>query len=79
MVAFSGRPDRKVSLSGEARLAVELANAYMNGHLPEAGGWLDQDSYYVRLIEMAMSARAVRKATADRQNQRKRWLRKGKR
>jgi len=78
MVAFSDRPNRKVKLTAEARLASDLANAYLAGHLPQVGGWLDQDSYYVRLIDIALSIRTSRAVTAQRTKARRLKLRRRK-
>ena len=76
MIAFSDRPERGVKLSRKAALAVDLEAAYAAGHLPGPGGWLDQDSYHVRLIKLARSAKARRAKVEERKRSRLAKLRR---
>ena len=58
---MQGRSSR-LRLSTEAWLAIELEANRRFGILPEGGGWLDQDSYYIRLINLATTIRDERTA-----------------
>lgn len=40
--------------------AVDMASKYEDGFLPGPGGWLNQDAFYVKLINEALFARRER-------------------
>lgn len=41
-------------------MAVGLVTRYEDGFLPSAGGWMEQDHFYVMLIEEGLAAKRNR-------------------